>query len=113
MGLPQLLDSAAPAGLPALKVARTGQLDTTLPLVPLLLLQRLRRESKAKIDEAVEERILSALLGEGAPPDTRSSFRALYRHACCVVAGGGLQSGGVCRDRTRVQHGACSGCLRV
>ncbi|KAI3438396.1 hypothetical protein D9Q98_000828 [Chlorella vulgaris] len=45
----------------------------------IMMRQRLRRESKAKIDEAVEERILSALLGEGAPPDTRSSFRALYR----------------------------------
>jgi hypothetical protein len=40
----------------------------------------MRREMKAKIDEAVEERILAALLGDvGA--DTRSSFRALYRYA--------------------------------
>lgn len=42
------------------------------------LLQRLRREMKAKIDEAVEERILTALLGDVAA-DTRNSFRALYR----------------------------------
>lgn len=40
--------------------------------------QRLRREMKAKIDEAVEERILSALLGD-VSPETLASFRALYR----------------------------------
>lgn len=34
---------------------------------------------KKAIDEAVEERILSALVGENAPPDTKKSFRSLYR----------------------------------
>ncbi|EFN57346.1 hypothetical protein CHLNCDRAFT_56057 [Chlorella variabilis] len=44
----------------------------------IMMRQRLRREMKAKIDEAVEERILTALLGDVAA-DTRNSFRALYR----------------------------------
>lgn len=41
--------------------------------------QRLRKEMKKAIDEAVEERILNALLGDAADADTRSRFRMLYR----------------------------------
>lgn len=59
---------------------------TTLRLpAPLLIRslsrhpQRLRKEMKKAIDEAVEERILNALLGDAADADTRSRFRMLYR----------------------------------
>lgn len=41
--------------------------------------QRLRKEMKKAIDEAVEERILNALVGETADPSTRRQFSALYR----------------------------------
>ena len=51
-----------------------------LPSPSPALLQRLRREMKKAIDEAVEERIITALLGD-VSPDTKASFRSLYRWA--------------------------------
>ena len=61
-----------------------------LPVVrpPPPLLQRLRKDMKRAIDEAVEERILTALCGETASQDTKNSFRDLYRWV------GGRQFGG-------------------
>ncbi len=40
---------------------------------------RLRRTHAAAVDAAVEERLLAALVGEHASPESRESFRALYR----------------------------------
>ena len=40
---------------------------------------RLRREHAAAIDRAVEDRVLTALVGEHAGADTKESFRQLYR----------------------------------
>jgi hypothetical protein len=40
---------------------------------------------KKAIDEAVEERIITALLGD-VSPDTKASFRSLYRWAGGRVA---------------------------
>ncbi|KAL4448003.1 hypothetical protein ABPG75_005222 [Micractinium tetrahymenae] len=45
----------------------------------IMMRQRLRREMKKAIDEAVEERILTAMVGENALPDTKKGFRDLYR----------------------------------
>ena len=39
----------------------------------------MRKEMKAAIDEAVEDRIITALLGEASSPETKRSFKALYR----------------------------------
>ena len=39
----------------------------------------MRREHKAAIDAAVEERIVTALVGEHAGAETKTSFRKLYR----------------------------------
>ena len=45
----------------------------------------MRREAKAAIDEAVEERLLAALVGDVPGADTKSAFRTLYR--CVWVCG--------------------------
>ena len=45
----------------------------------LLVKARAKREAQAAIDAAVEERLLSALLGEHASAETRASFRELLR----------------------------------
>lgn len=56
---------------------RHHSLPPALPCCPCLL-QRLRQEMKRAIDEAVEERLLEALLGPAAD-DTRETFRTLLR----------------------------------
>ncbi|KFM26355.1 ATP-dependent protease ATPase subunit HslU [Auxenochlorella protothecoides] len=45
----------------------------------VMIKQRMKREAQAAIDAAVEDRIISALLGENVTQETRSSFRELYR----------------------------------
>lgn len=59
--------------------------------VPTHSVQRLKREAQAAIAAAVEERILTALVGEHASLETRNSFRELYRcgHGAGVILLGG------------------------
>ena len=45
----------------------------------LMVRLRMRRDHKAAIDKAVEDRLVSALVGEHATPETRAAFRQLYR----------------------------------
>lgn len=45
----------------------------------VMMRQRMRRDHKAAIDAAVEERIITALVGDHAGEDTKRSFRSLYR----------------------------------
>ena len=45
----------------------------------------MRREAKAGIDHAVEDRILAALVGEHSTEGTKESFRSLLRCAALAV----------------------------
>lgn len=77
------------------RVLRQASCGCIFSLPAPRLVQRMRRDHKAAIDAAVEERIVTALVGEHAGEDTKRSFRSLYRCVAGVAAAANNASEGL------------------
>lgn len=64
---------------PFLHTHHTPTPTTPHTFSPPCCAQRLRREMKDKIDQAVEDRVIQALLGDTVDSSTEASFRYLYK----------------------------------